>query len=81
MTEGDTDLDGLPDLVELALGSDPTNPDTDGDGLLDYDEFNQFGRFMTFNFQFPGFFLSPAGSQQLGTSLTSTDSDGDGLSD
>lgn len=44
----DTDCDGLPDAVEAAgirlqngriiRGCDPTNPDTDGDGLLDGEE-------------------------------------------
>jgi hypothetical protein len=29
------DSDGLPDAVELLLGTDPLNPDTDGDGLFD----------------------------------------------
>ena len=31
----DTDSDGLPDVVETALGSDVTDPDTDGDGVAD----------------------------------------------
>jgi hypothetical protein len=31
----DSDGDGLPDLVELRLKTDPNNPDTDGDGILD----------------------------------------------
>lgn len=31
----DTDSDGLPDLIEKELGSDPENSDTDGDGLPD----------------------------------------------
>jgi hypothetical protein len=31
----DSDNDGLTDAEELALGTDPHNPDTDGDGLLD----------------------------------------------
>ncbi len=34
----DGDLDGLPDAVELLLGTDPANPDTDGDGILDGEE-------------------------------------------
>ena len=31
----DSDKDGLSDLREEALGLDPHNPDTDGDGYLD----------------------------------------------
>ena len=31
----DSDNDGLPDELEITLGTDPNNPDTDGDGLLD----------------------------------------------
>lgn len=34
----DSDLDGLFDKDEAALGTDPYNPDTDGDGLSDGDE-------------------------------------------
>lgn len=31
----DSDSDGIPDSVELELGTDPNNADADGDGLLD----------------------------------------------
>jgi len=31
----DDDNDGIPDLDELAMGHDPTSPDTDGDGYCD----------------------------------------------
>lgn len=31
----DSDSDGLTDAEEILLGTSPTNPDTDGDGLLD----------------------------------------------
>ena len=33
-----SDEDGLPDSVELVIGTDPFNPDSDFDGLSDYDE-------------------------------------------
>jgi len=31
----DTDKDGLPDIYELSIGTNPNNPDTDGDGTKD----------------------------------------------
>ena len=34
----DLDGDGFPDVAELAYGLDPSNPDTDGNGVLDGDE-------------------------------------------
>ena len=34
----DSDLDGLKDTLEVALGTDLNNPDTDGDGYKDGDE-------------------------------------------
>jgi len=34
-TKADTDDDGLDDMAELGWGTDPFNPDSDGDGLLD----------------------------------------------
>ncbi|MEY4745267.1 MAG: hypothetical protein RL272_1212 [Candidatus Parcubacteria bacterium] len=36
----DTDGDGLADVDEIAIGTDPDKPDTDGDGLTDGDEVN-----------------------------------------
>ena len=34
----DSDQDGIPDLIEVALGYDPTKPDTNNNGVLDGDE-------------------------------------------
>ncbi len=34
----DSDNDGLPDAVEVTLGTDPNNPDSDGDGRNDGEE-------------------------------------------
>ena len=34
----DTDKDGVPDVYERLYGTNPNNPDTDGDGLTDYEE-------------------------------------------
>jgi len=36
----DSDDDGLGNDIELAIGTDPNSPDTDGDGLLDGAEYN-----------------------------------------
>ncbi|HUW82967.1 MAG TPA: IPT/TIG domain-containing protein [Phycisphaerae bacterium] len=36
----DTDLDGVPDVFERAIGSNPRSWDTDGDTLFDLDEFD-----------------------------------------
>jgi len=80
-TIGDTDFDGLPDLLEQLIGTDPRNVDTDGDGLLDFDEFASFGEFFQNNFLFRGFFLTDAGSQKIGSNPRSQDTDGDGLTD
>lgn len=42
-TTADSDNDGLSDAQEQALGTDPDNPDTDGDGLLDGPEVLEHG--------------------------------------
>ena len=39
----DSDNDGMPDLLEMTYGTDPYNPDTDDDGLTDWDEMNWLG--------------------------------------
>ena len=39
----DSDGDGLTDDEERALGTDPHNPDTDGDGIGDGDEVHIYG--------------------------------------
>lgn len=39
----DSDNDGLLDVAEKQLGTDPHNPDTDGDGIKDGDEVNHLG--------------------------------------
>ncbi|MFO0558654.1 MAG: hypothetical protein U0269_11625 [Polyangiales bacterium] len=35
VADTDSDMDGIPNLDEVRIGSDPMNPDTDGDGLRD----------------------------------------------
>lgn len=41
--DNDYDGDGIPNDLELEYGTDPYNADTDGDGLSDFDEINNFG--------------------------------------
>lgn len=38
--EGDEDGDGIINRIEVAQGSDPRRADTDGDGILDPDEYD-----------------------------------------
>ena len=42
-TETDQDADNYADALEVDLGLDPSNPDTDGDGVADGDELNIYG--------------------------------------
>ncbi len=42
VAQEDPDRDGLTNLQEFQLGTDPNNPDTDGDGLSDGDEVNKY---------------------------------------
>jgi hypothetical protein len=42
-TESDLDADNYPDALEWDLGLDPTNVDTDADGVADGDELNIYG--------------------------------------
>ncbi len=39
---GDSDDDGLSNAIETSLGTDPNNPDSDEDGLLDGEEVNTY---------------------------------------
>lgn len=38
--KSDTDFDGIPDVIERAIGSNPRSLETDGDTLLDIEEFD-----------------------------------------
>ena len=40
-SDSDQDADGVPDVVELVVGSNPDSSDTDGDGVTDYQEVQQ----------------------------------------
>src|SRR5215213_5655573 len=42
-SETDLDADNYSDALELEVGLDPRNPDTDGDGVADGDEVNLYG--------------------------------------
>lgn len=77
----DTDLDGLPDLLERLLGSDPTREDTDADGITDYNEFGHFADYVDLGLRFPGFVLDGRDSAAYGTNLNRVDTDGDTLTD
>ncbi|MEZ6183850.1 MAG: Ig-like domain-containing protein [Planctomycetota bacterium] len=65
----DTDGDGLPDLLELALGLDPNAPDTGNTGTPDGDR------------DFDGDGLTNAQELALGTNPIDPDSDADGIAD
>ena len=40
--QNDPDQDGIPSATEVRLGTDPTNPDTDGDGSTDGEEIEAY---------------------------------------
>ena len=88
----DSDNDGLADFVEEAYGTDTENPDTDGDGLTDYEEIFITGtnplKYDTdengvndAEDDTDGDGLSNKEELSLGTSVSSADTDEDGLSD
>lgn len=80
----DSDNDLLSDFEEKIYGTDPDNPDTDGDGFSDHDEIavletdplvkNEDG-------DLDGDGLSDKMELELGTDPRNADTDGDGLSD
>ena len=88
----DSDSDGLADCVEEAYGTDTENPDTDGDGLTDYEEIFITGtnplKYDTdengindAEDDTDGDGLSNKEEISLGTSVSSADTDEDDLSD
>jgi len=77
----DGDGDGLANVDEYFADSDPTNPDTDGDGLLDGEEVNQYGTNPTDADSDDDGLSDGAEVDTYGTDPVNADSDGDGLSD
>jgi hypothetical protein len=88
---GDRDGDGLDDATEDVIGTDPDNPDTDGNGLPDgycmpqVDDTDGDGIddsvFVCAGYDFDGDGLSDAEEIALGTNFLVTDTDGDKVSD
>lgn len=77
----DADLDGLRDEVEALLGTDPFDPDSDGDGLLDGDEVNSLGTDPLDEDTDGDGLGDGAEVKDHGTDPLDPDSDRDGLSD
>jgi hypothetical protein len=79
--EGDEDNDGLSNLIEAALGTAPNISDTDGDGLLDGEEINQYNSDPT-EADTDGDGLADGEEIRIyRTSANNPDTDGDGMTD
>lgn len=76
----DSDGDGLTDSQEAQLGTDPNDPDTDGDELSDGDEVNVHGT-DPLDFDTDGDLLFDGSEIAAGSDPLNPDSDGDGLTD
>jgi outer membrane protein OmpA-like peptidoglycan-associated protein len=77
----DSDNDGIPDKIEKQLGTDPHNPDTDGDGLTDGDEVNVY-KTNPLKADSDGDGLNDGDEVKVyKTNPNVADTDGDGLSD
>lgn len=77
---GDSDKDGLADGYEVSIGTDPQNPDTDGDGLSVGDEVLRY-RTKPLSRDTDGDGLSDSEDLAAGLSPRSSDSDADGIGD
>ncbi|MGD2049445.1 MAG: hypothetical protein PVH03_08120, partial [Chloroflexota bacterium] len=81
VVEGDRDGDGLGDTQEGVVGTDPDNPDTDGDGLLDGEEVLTWGT-SPLNRDTDGDILLDGDEvRTYRTDPTNPDTDGDGIPD
>jgi len=76
--DDDMDGDGLSNLEEYGLNSDPINADSDGDGLSDGDEINIYGSSPT-NEDSDGDSLPDGDEADAGLSPANDDDDGDGV--
>src|SRR5215471_5382226 len=76
----DPDHDGLTNLEEFQQGTDPNNPDTDGDGVSDGDEVHKYHT-DPLNPDTDGDGLSDGDEIRLGTNPLNPDTDGDGIPD
>jgi hypothetical protein len=76
----DPDNDGLTNLEEYQNGTDPNNPDTDGDGVSDGDEVHKY-RTDPLNPDTDGDGLTDGEEIRLGTNPLNPDTDGDGIPD
>ena len=76
----DSDGDGLTDIEEQDLGTDPSKTDTDDDGLDDRAEINQH-QSNPLRADTDGDGLSDSEELNSGTNLSNTDTDNDGLDD
>lgn len=80
----DSDSDGLSDTDEAYFGSNPNDPDTDNDGLLDGTEVDLFTGGSCLNLLDPDSdndTLTDGDEVTMGTSPCDIDTDGDGIAD
>jgi hypothetical protein len=79
--EGDRDGDGLSDTQEEVVGTDPDNPDTDTDGLMDGEEVLTWGTDPLNRDTDGDILLDGDEVHTYGTNPTNPDTDGDGIPD
>jgi outer membrane protein OmpA-like peptidoglycan-associated protein len=77
----DDDEDGLSNSAEMSLGTDPANPDSDGDGLKDGEEARRYRSNPLKDDSDGDGILDGDEVLKFRTDPNQTDSDGDGLSD